>query len=108
QPPMADDRPILDPGQPRVHPDEYPAAGLGEFQPPGAPSESIDPERDQRLATEISTRLRENPMVDETRIDIQVFNGEVTLLGVADNRFVKHRAEELTSEVQGVTKILNK
>ena len=75
---------------------------------PAAPlSAAADPERDQRLANQIRARLRENPLVDETRVDIQVFNAEVTLSGVADNRFIKQRAEELTSEVQGVTKILN-
>lgn len=105
---MPDDRPILDPGQPRVHPDEYPQAGLGEFRPQTQPQVVTDAERDQRLTEAIRQRLEQNPMVDQTRITVQVVNAEVFLIGVADNRFIRHRAEELAGEVEGVTKVVNK
>lgn len=102
------DRPILDPGQPRVHPDDYPKAGLGEFQPPNQQPVITDAEQDNRLAEEIHSRLQQNTMVHDAPINVQVVNGEAILSGIAENRFIRHRAEELAVEVEGVLKVLNK
>ena len=102
------DRPLLDPSQPRVHPDDYPKAGLGEFQKPGQPQVVEDGERDERLAAEVRSRLAGHEMVDADRINVQVVNAEVLLIGTADNRFIRHRAEELALEVEGVSKVVNK
>ncbi len=102
------ERPILDPGQPRVHPDEYPQAGLGEFHPPTEPQIVQDPKRDERIADDVRSRLEHHEMIDASRVSIHVVNGEVTMIGTADNRFSRHRAEELASEVEGVQKIVNK
>ena len=100
--------PYLDPGEPRVHPDEYPQAGLGEFQQPGKPQIVEDGARDERIAAEIRSRLEQHEIVDANRIEVQVVNGEVILLGAADNRFTRQRAEELASESEGVTVVVNK
>jgi hypothetical protein len=101
-------RPILDPGQPRVHPDDYPKAGLGEFHPPTEPQVAQDPARDERIASDVRSRLEHHEMIDASRVNISVVNGEVTMIGTADNRFIRHRAEELASEVDGIQKIVNK
>ena len=52
--------------------------------------------------------LEHHEMIDASRVSIHVVNGEVTMIGTADNRFIRHRAEELASEVEGVQKIVNK
>ena len=102
------DRPILDPGQLRVQPDEYPQAGLGEFHSPTEPQIVQDPKRDERIAYDVRSRLEHHDMIDASRVTIQVVNGDVTMIGTADNRFIRHRAEELASEVEGVQKVVNK
>ena len=104
---MPDD-PKLDFGEPRVHPEDYPKAGLGQFQEPGRPQVVEDGTRDERIASEVRARLEAHEMVDASRITVQVTNGEVMLLGAADNRFIRQRAEELAREVDGVTGIVNK
>ena len=104
---MPDDT-LLDFGQPRVHPDDYPKAGLGEFQQPGRPQVVEDGARDEHMASEVRTRLEANEMVDASRITVQVTNGEVLLIGAADNRFIRQRAEDLAREVEGVTGVVNK
>ena len=47
-------------------------------------------------------------MIDASRVQVHVVNGEVIMIGTADNRFVRHRAEELAFEVEGVRSVLNK
>ena len=105
---MPDDDPILDFGKPRVHPDEYPSAGLGEFQQPRKPQVVEDGPRDERLMNEVRMRLEQHQMVDASRITVQVVNAEVFLVGTADNRFIKERAETLAREVEGVVNVVNK
>lgn len=102
------DRFDLDPGQPRVHPDDYPKAGLGEFQPPTQPQVVTDPERDQRLASEIRAHLAQSPMVQHERVQVNVVNAEVFLTGIVENRFARNRAEELCTDIEGVAKVVNK
>lgn len=63
---------------------------------------------DLRIASEVRSRLEHHEMIDASRVNVQAINGEVILIGTADNRFVRHRAEELASEVEGVLKVLNK
>ena len=67
-----------------------------------------DGARDERLRSEIQARLEQHQMVDATRINVQVVNGEAFLLGTADNRFIRERAETLAKEVEGVTSVVNK
>lgn len=102
------ERNIVDPGQPSVHPDEYPHTGLGEFHSSTESQIVQDPTRDDRMAYEVRSRLEHHEMIDASRVRIQVVNGEVTMIGTADNRFIRYRAEELASEVEGVQKIVNK
>ena len=102
------ERPTLDPGQPRVHPDDYLAAGLGEFHRPTEPQVVTDPARDERIASQARAALERAEMIDADRIHVQVINAEVILSGIADNRFVREKAEESASEAEGIEKILNK
>jgi hypothetical protein len=104
---MPDD-PRLDFGEPRVHPDDYPKTGLGEFHQPGRPEVVEDGARDERIASEVRSRLERHEMVDASRITVQVTNGEVMLIGAADNRFMRQRAEDLAREVAGVRDVVNK
>jgi hypothetical protein len=104
---MPDD-PRLDVGEPRVHPDDYPKAGLGEFEQPGRPRVVEDGARDERIASEVRARLERHEMVDASRITVQVTNGDVMLIGAADNRFIRQRAEELARDVEGVNGVTNK
>jgi hypothetical protein len=104
---MPDD-PRLDFGEPRVYPDDYPNAGLGEFHPPGRPRVVEDGARDERIASEVRSRLERHEMVDASRITVHVTNGEVMLMGAADNRFIRQRAEDLAREVEGVSGVMNK
>jgi osmotically-inducible protein OsmY len=67
-----------------------------------------DPNLDEQVADGVRSRLEQHEMIDASRVSIQVVNGEVTMIGTADNRFIRHRAEELASEVEGVQKIVNK
>ena len=102
------ERPILDPGRVRVHPDDYPKTRLGDFHPPQEPQAVQDAPRDERITEAVRLRLEHHEMIDASRVSIHVANGEVTMIGTADNRFIRHRAEELASEVEGVQKIVNK
>jgi hypothetical protein len=105
---MPDDPRLLDFGEPRVHPDDYPKAGLGEFQEPSRPQVVEDAARDERIGSEVRAKLEAHEMVDASRITVQVTNGEVLLIGAADNRFIRQRAEELAREVEGVSNVVNK
>ena len=89
--------PVLDYGQPRPDPEE-----------PRRPQVVEDGARDERLRHEVQSLLEQHQMVDATRISVQVVNGEVHLLGTADNRFIRERAETLANEVEGVTSVVNK
>ena len=89
--------PVLDFGQPRPDPEE-----------PRRPQVVEDGARDEHLCREVRSRLEEHAMVDATRISVQVVNGEAFLLGTADNRFIRERAETLARDVEGITSVVNK
>jgi len=62
---------------------------------------------DERIAADIRMRLEQHEMIDASRISVSVADGVVKLVGTATNRFVRHRAEDLASDVEGVKKIVN-
>jgi hypothetical protein len=91
------EEPVLDFGEPRVPAEQATKPQVVEDGP-----------RDERLAGEVRARLEQHQMVDASRITVQVVNGEALLLGTADNRFIRERAETLAREVEGVTGVVNK
>jgi hypothetical protein len=91
------EEPVLDFGEPRVPAEQATKPQVVEDGP-----------RDERLAGEVRARLEQHHMVDASRITVQVVNGEALLLGTADNRFIRERAETLAREVEGVTGVVNK
>jgi hypothetical protein len=91
------EEPVLDFGEPRVPAEQATKPQVVEDGP-----------RDERLAGEVRARLEQHHMVDASRITVQVVNGEAFLLGTADNRFIRERAETLAREVEGVTGVVNK
>ncbi|HYP05236.1 MAG TPA: BON domain-containing protein [Bryobacteraceae bacterium] len=65
-------------------------------------------EADERLVSEIRSRLEQHPMVDASRVTVQVIGTQALLIGAADNRFIRERAETLAREVEGITEVVNK
>jgi len=63
---------------------------------------------DERIAADIRMRLEQHEMIDASRITVEVADGIVKLVGTATNRFVRHRAEDLASDVEGVKEVMNK
>lgn len=74
----------------------------------GRPEVVEDGARDERLAGEVRMRLEQHHMVDASRVNVQVVNGRAYLIGTAENRFVRERAETLAREVEGVSEVVNK
>jgi hypothetical protein len=63
---------------------------------------------DQRLQEDVSDALTRDPHVDATDIEVNVENGEVTLLGTVTDRGQKRRAEECAERVRGVREVHNR
>lgn len=63
---------------------------------------------DERIKEEINDRLTDEWNVDASDIEVQVFNGEVTLTGFVSDRYQKRKAEEVAESVLGVTQIENR
>jgi len=63
---------------------------------------------DERLREEVSDRLTADPEVDASRLTVTVKDGEVTLEGTVDERFMKRRAEDIAEDVMGVKQVHNK
>ena len=101
----------LDSGSPHMVPEDYEKAGLGSFEddPSRAATTQEDPTpEDEHLASQVRERLQGHELVDDSRIEVSVVRGEVRLIGTAENRYARQRAEELAREVEGVASVLNK
>jgi hypothetical protein len=96
---MPDD-PILDFGEPRIPADQQPTQSTVQVVEDGP--------RDEALTSQVRERLQQHSMVDASRINVQVVNGTAYLLGTADNRYIRERAETLAREVEGVSDVDNK
>lgn len=100
----------LDSGSPHMAPEDYEKAGLGSFEKDpshaAANPEQPTPE-DERLASQVRERLQGHELVDPSRIEVSVVHGEARLIGTAENRYARQRAEELAGEVEGVGSVLN-
>ena len=94
------DYPVLDFGEPQVRPDAQSSQRIVQVVEDGP--------RDESLAAQVRQRLEQHEMVDASRITVQVVNGSAFLIGAADNRFIRERAETLAREVEGIVHVTNK
>lgn len=62
---------------------------------------------DGRILEEIHERMTEDDRLDASDIEVEVRDGEVTLLGVVASREAKHLAEDIAEEVSGVRHVQN-
>lgn len=63
---------------------------------------------DARIADDLIDRLTDDEQLDASEILIMVENGAVTLTGEVEARWMKHRAEDIASDVTGVRDINNR
>jgi hyperosmotically inducible periplasmic protein len=80
--------------------------GLAACQSPGGRTagEVVD---DSTLATRVKTALFRDPDLSGFAIEVDVFNGEVTLTGGVDSQQKKEHAGNIVSEISGVRKVNN-
>ena len=63
---------------------------------------------DEHIHDEVCQRLTEHPLIDASFINVHVENAEVTLTGEVLDRRMKHMAEDVVDEVDGVRDLHNK
>lgn len=62
---------------------------------------------DSEISFNVTSSLSWSPSVDAMRIHVAVDQGVVTLSGVVDSYWQKHRAEEIAANTSGVTDVRN-
>jgi osmotically-inducible protein OsmY len=62
---------------------------------------------DERIREDVSDRLADDSWLDASEIQVQVKDGEVTLIGVVHDRNDKRHAEDLAERVSGVAHVQN-
>lgn len=62
---------------------------------------------DERITEELNERLTDDPDIDAGDINVRVSNGMVTLEGTVDDRWMKHRAEDIADSCSGVKDVTN-
>lgn len=62
---------------------------------------------DERIREDVCDRLSVSDEVDPTDVEVSVANGEVTLTGSVQTRFMKFAAEEIADDVPGVHDVHN-
>lgn len=63
---------------------------------------------DHLIAEELNERFTDDELLDATEILLSVTDGEVLLTGEVPERWMKHRAEDITDAVRGVRDIENR
>ena len=63
---------------------------------------------DERIREDISDRLEQHGEIDATEIEVRVANGEVTLEGTVEDRWMKRLAEDVTEDCPGVKQVNNR
>ncbi|MBX3712862.1 MAG: BON domain-containing protein [Lysobacter sp.] len=63
---------------------------------------------DERITEDLNERLMQDDDVDATNINVSVSNGEVTLEGTVEQRWMKHRIEDLAERCSGVKDVENR
>lgn len=62
---------------------------------------------DSRIAEDLNERLTEDALLDASGIVVSVSDGVVTLQGNVENRWMKHRAEDIADDCSGVRDVRN-
>ena len=62
---------------------------------------------EERIREDVSDQLSDDSFLDASGIEVSVKEGDVTLNGVVDSRYSKHRAEDLAEDVTGVKHVQN-
>jgi hypothetical protein len=63
---------------------------------------------DERLMEDINERLTDDDDLDASDISVRVSDGKVTLEGTVDQRWMKHRAEDLADSCIGIKEVDNR
>jgi hypothetical protein len=63
---------------------------------------------DERLTEEINERLTDDDDLDASEITVRVVDCKVTLEGTVDQRWMKHRAEDIADSCNGVREVDNR
>ena len=63
---------------------------------------------DERIREDVSDRLEQHGEIDATDIEVRVANGEVTLEGTVEDRWMKRLAEDLVEDCPGVKQVNNR
>ena len=62
---------------------------------------------DERITEDLNERLTEDALLDASHITVEVKDGVATLQGNVDNRWMKHRAEDIADACSGVSDVRN-
>ena len=62
---------------------------------------------DDRIKEDVSERLRDDPNIDASEIEVEVQNGIVTLTGTVNSRREKRAAADCAEDVSGVDDVTN-
>ncbi|WP_368563851.1 BON domain-containing protein [Pseudoxanthomonas sp. UTMC 1351] len=62
---------------------------------------------DERITEELNERLTDDADIDAGDITVRVSNGMVTLEGTVEDRWMKHRAEDIADSCSGVKDVTN-
>jgi hypothetical protein len=62
---------------------------------------------DERIREDLNERLTDAHDIDASGISVEVNNGVATLTGTVDQRWMKHRAEDLAESCSGVRDVNN-
>ena len=63
---------------------------------------------DERIRDDVSDRLEQHGEIDASEIEVRVSNGEVTLEGTVEDRWMKRMAEDLVEDCSGVKQVNNR
>jgi hypothetical protein len=63
---------------------------------------------DERITEDLNEWLMQDDSIDATHINVSVSNGEVTLEGTVEQRWMKHRIEDLAERCSGVKDVENR
>jgi hypothetical protein len=63
---------------------------------------------DERLTEDLNERLTDDDDLDASEITVRVADGKVTLEGSVDQRWMKHRAEDIADACSGVREVDNR
>lgn len=63
---------------------------------------------DERVLEDVNERLSDDPLLDASDIEVRCEDGRVTLEGQVEDRWMKHRAEDIADSVSGARDVDNR